>query len=512
MDSEYIELCAASARRTPTLRDMVRVFFRHWHVILVTFSVIVVTVCVYTLVRPRTYEAETEILVKRERADPIVTPDSNASPRVTQAVTEEDLNSEVQLLQSRDLLEAVVIARGLDRTSVAGGITGFLSRLGGTADSSLRVPLAVRALQRKLKVSALGKTNLLKVTYESRDPKLAADVLRTLTDLYLKKHLEVHRPPGTFDFFQEEAMHYRDGLHAAEENLVAFNRQQNTVSAQTEKTAAQQKLAEFESNLRQLRSTIAATQGRIQSLTAEMTSTPARLTTQIRTNSLLLQQLRSTLLTLQLKRTEMNGKYAANYIVVQNLDSQIAETKAAIAQQERQPLHDDTTDRNSTYQWMSDELAKARTDLVSLKRQEAAMDQQIRSYRAELLALDVKDVQQQDLLRTAKMQEANYLLYQNKREEARISDALDEKHIVNVTVAEQATIPALPSGLGPFAILAIGVVVATLASCGIAFSLEHFTSRLPSPLEVTRILETPVLACFPTSGPGESYRAHGIEP
>ena len=92
---------------------------------------------------------------------------------------------------------------------------------------------------------------------------------------------------------------------------------------------------------------------------------------------------------------------------------------------------------------MAGEIAKSRTDLESFKKQAAATEQQIRDYRSDLLVLDGKDLEQQDLVRAAKLQESNYLLYQNKREEARISDALDQKHISNVSVAEAATMPCL---------------------------------------------------------------------
>ena len=52
---------------------------------------------------------------------------------------------------------------------------------------------------------------------------------------------------------------------------------------------------------------------------------------------------------------------------------------------------------------------------------------------------------QQDLLRTAKTEEDNYLLYLRKQEEARINDALDARGILNVAIAEPATVPALPA-------------------------------------------------------------------
>ena len=52
-------------------------------------------------------------------------------------------------------------------------------------------------------------------------------------------------------------------------------------------------------------------------------------------------------------------------------------------------------------------------------------------------------VDQQDLMRAAKADEDNYLLYLHKREEARIGDALDERRILNVAIVEPPVAPAL---------------------------------------------------------------------
>jgi uncharacterized protein involved in exopolysaccharide biosynthesis len=507
MEEDNVQFYRSPRGRAPTLRDTILVCFRHRQLILLTCASIFVGALVYVVITPKTYQAETKILVKRERADPVVTPENNASPILTTGVTEEDLNSEVELLRSSDLLERVVITCGLDRLpsySVVGSVLRTLGNISPKkSNTELAIPLAVRALQKNLKVDAIRKTNLIQVSYTSPDPHLAASVLRTLTSLYLEKHLEVHRPPGTHAFFQQEASQYWEGLKAAERTLADFNRAQNTVSAQTEKFAGQQKLAEFTAALRQTRTTIEATEGRIQTLTSQIASTPNRMTTEIRTNSLLLQQLKSTLLTLELKRTELAGKYAAGYVPLREVEAQIVQTKAAIAKEENLPLHDDTTDRNPTYQWMADELAKARTDDASLRRQAAATEEQIRAYRSELLVLDGKDLEQQDLLRAAKIQETNYLLYQNKREEARISDALDEKHIVNVAVAEAAMTPALPSSRSPFEMLFAGLIIASFTGVGLAFGKEYLNASLRNPDDVRVLLEIPVLASFPKTVAGQ---------
>ena len=501
MEDQSMMLYAGRLQRAPTLRDAASICFEHWRLSLLIFCPILLGALLSALMTPRTYEAETKILVKRERVDPVVSPASDSAANLPSVVTEEDLNSEVELLRSRDLLEKVVTTCGLDRrrdSSLLGRL--ILELRSASADQRAKqfaVPFAVRALQRNLKVDSIRKTNLIRVTYASPDPKLAASVLKTLTDLYLVKHLEVERPPGTFLFFQQQADQYWEALQAAEERLAEFNRAQNTVSAQAEMAGAEQKLAEFQGSLRQTRSAIAGTTERIQILTTQLASTPDRLTTQVRTSPLLLQQMKSNLLALQLKRTELADKYALSHRVVREVDSQIAETEAAIAQEEISPLHEDTTDRNLTYQWLSEDLVKSTTELASLRAEAVALEQQVDAYRADLLTLDKKDREQQDLIRTVKSEEANYLLYLNKREEARISDALDQKRIVNASIVEKATVPALPSGLGPVLIFFLGLFMASFSGVGAAFAKQYISSSFRNPEEVELILGVPLLASFP---------------
>jgi uncharacterized protein involved in exopolysaccharide biosynthesis len=112
-------------------------------------------------------------------------------------------------------------------------------------------------------------------------------------------------------------------------------------------------------------------------------------------------------------------------------------------------------------------------------------------------------VDQQDLMRTAKAEEDNYLLYLRKREEARIGDALDERRILNVAIVEPPVAPALPahSWLLYF-LLAFGLAMAL--SVGTAFAAEYFNSTIRTPNEAYGLLEVPVLAWLPAPEPAVS--------
>ena len=207
------------------------------------------------------------------------------------------------------------------------------------------------------------------------------------------------------------------------------------------------KPCEQEASLAQTHAAIAETEQRIEALRQQAVSVPPRLTTQLRTaeNPQLLQQMKSTLLTLELKRSELLSKFEPTYPLVVEVEKQIRETRAAIAGEKEAPVRDETTDQNPTYEWVKSELAKAQTELSGLKARAVADQAALAKYRNDARNLQQATIVQQDLLRTAKTEEDNYLLYRRKQEEARINDALDARGILNVAVAEPATVPALPA-------------------------------------------------------------------
>jgi uncharacterized protein involved in exopolysaccharide biosynthesis len=93
-------------------------------------------------------------------------------------------------------------------------------------------------------------------------------------------------------------------------------------------------------------------------------------------------------------------------------------------------------------------------------------------------------VDQQDLMRDAKAEEDNYLLYLRKREEARIGDSLDERRILNVAIVEPPAAPALPAhSVLLYFLLAFGLAMGF--SVGVAFTTEYFDPTIRTPDEAS---------------------------
>ena len=219
-----------------TLRDVTAVLFRQRRLLTLSFAGILLLAILLSGVLAPTYEAEMKILVRHGRVDPVVTSQSNNPPQIMQEeITESELNSEVELLNSQDLLRKVVLANGLQTRQHS------WFRVFRKPNEEVVIAKAVRDLGKRLKVDPVRKTNIISVTFASSDPDLAARVLNSLGGLYLEKHLQVHRPSGEFTFFDQETEQLRRGLETAEGRLTDFTRKNGVVSAQYERDLTLQK-------------------------------------------------------------------------------------------------------------------------------------------------------------------------------------------------------------------------------------------------------------------------------
>src|ERR1700739_547965 len=113
MDGQDFQSGANGTERLPTLRDIATPIFRHPKLVLLTFLGLLLGTVLEIILVPKDYEAKMKLLVKRERVDAAVSPGRDAVMSNPRGVTEEELNSEVELLKSHDLLEKVVISCNL---------------------------------------------------------------------------------------------------------------------------------------------------------------------------------------------------------------------------------------------------------------------------------------------------------------------------------------------------------------------------------------------------------------
>jgi uncharacterized protein involved in exopolysaccharide biosynthesis len=153
-------------------------------------------------------------------------------------ITEEELNSEVELLRDDEVLRRVVQETGLDVRDWV----HFLRMGEGNAE---RVERATRRLARKLEVEPVKKTNLIAISYAADDPQTAARVLQSVEKVYLEKHMEVHRPTDEYRFFEQQTSEWRRQLEESKRILLDFTTTRGAVAAE-QRDLALQKLSEIQ--------------------------------------------------------------------------------------------------------------------------------------------------------------------------------------------------------------------------------------------------------------------------
>lgn len=478
-----------------SLTSLLAVVFRRKMLVSGLFFAIAASVTAVTFLMPRQYESRMKVLVKNERAGLVVSPDARNGAQQPGNVSETEVNSEIELLTSNDLLARVV--RDCRLHENASGVV--------QASSAVREPhpdafeKAVRKLQRDLKITPVRKANIIQITYAARTPELAAAVLKSLSDAYLDAHLNVHRTPGTTEFFRNQAAQYEGRLRDAENRLSEFRRQNSLTSLTEQKDLMLRKTMDSETALREADAALAETRSRVLELRRQVAAQNPRIVTQSRVvpNQYSVERLNTMLAELENRRTQALMKFRPEDRVVTSIEQEIANTRAALDRASKLVSVEESTDVNPLRHGLESDLARAELQEAGLQARRDSLAGILSGYRARLAQLENATIHHDELQRTVKESEENYLLYQRKHEEARIADSLDQQKIANVAIAEAPVARHIPAKPNVLLNLILGTLLAGFVSLGAAFVSEFSGSGFHTPADLEAATGLPVLATVP---------------
>ena len=431
--------------------------------------------------RPK-YQAQMKVLIEKQRVDPIVTTGHDSTPELqTISVREEDLNSQAEILKGDDLGRQIVLEVGVVPPGSSPAI----------------VEKAVRKLEKHLNVGVISKTDLIAIKYESSSADLSRRVLSTLATLYLQRQRNMVGPDFQVSFFDQQVHERGVALEESEAKLLDFTRRTGVVSANLQRELSVRQMEDLNQSKMQNSADTAQARGRAEQLAVQLLNTPARLDADQRRsdNPQLLNQLNTTLLTLQLKRTDLLNKYDAHYRLVQDVDREIAVTESAIRAQLATPLHEDSTSVNPGRITLETEFADARAQLTGLQARASVLARSSIAMEKTSQDLAERESEQDALLRNVKTDKDVYQLYVDKLEQARMTQSLNRGGILNVAVAEPPSAPALPEN-STLTILAACLFVSSLLSFGAAFLADIFDPTIRNASELSGVAGLPTLAEF----------------
>lgn len=485
------------------MRDVLAGFFNRKWLIICTLVTSLVATAAFAFMAPEKYESRIRFLVKNVRLEaPVTTRNDNDVVADKTEVSEAEISSEIELLKSRDLLADVVKQTGLAQAAEP-----------ESAEMDSNVERAVYRLEKDLVFTPVKKANIIEVGYSSTSPKTAALVLNTLGQLYLDKRLKLHRPPGTSEFFKSQAERYQQDLRNKENNFTDFQQKKDAVDIDRQKELILTKVTESTAKLKDLDGKIAQDDKRIAALTTQLDGMQRRVVTQSRVlpNQYSVERLNTMLVELKNRRIQMLAKFQPEDRAVREVEDQIKETSEALQKATGSTAVEQSSDINPLLQPLETQLANAKVEQAGDVALRKNLSDQVLQYRARLTELAGATAIDNELSRQVKQAEGTYQLYSRKQEESQIEDALDEKKITNISVAETPIVPINPNRTNQTLIVVIGLMSGLLLSFGSAFLMEMLRETFISPRELQAFTGYPVVATLPLQKGRMARRAAASE-
>ena len=258
------------------------------------------------------------------------------------------------------------------------------------------------------------------------------------------------------------------------------------------------KVTELEASLKDTDGARTANLKKMDSIRKELANLGTRITTQSRRvpNQYSEERLNTMLVEFQNRRTELLTKYQPTDRLVRQVDKQIEDTRRALAAAGGQTATEETTDVNPLRQTLEAELSKAELNNAEYQSRAASLSNDIRSYRGGLKGLESDTADDDQLVRQIKEAEDNFFLYSKKREEARITEAMNHQKIANVALVQPPRVPALPLPKPSVTFIA-SYALGCLLVLGLGVMKGAAPETVNLPWELEGLTGLPVLAAIP---------------
>jgi uncharacterized protein involved in exopolysaccharide biosynthesis len=477
---------AQSSPEKYTLRDVLTVLFRHRALIISFFiATLAIAVLGITLAKPR-YRVSAALLVKEGRGEVPLTP-SESGQIILNAVSKEVLNSEITILTSRSLIESVVRSLGYyDRVPPPPSLE---SRLRAIVKGWLGVkPLPygdamVLEIQDKLSVNHVRNSNIISVSYEGFDAAEVTALVRALTEEYLQMRTSIYKSPQAVPFFDEQMKSaevrlksaeraVREYLDSADVLMVRGPEGLDSLAAQKEEIlgrleSLRSELVDAELDIREWEQALAVNGARL-------ATEPERLPSASRDHQdATTEEIEKALAALYMRRDALSAEFTADNSLIQDIEGQIDLAEARLEAAEAKTGGINRTELNKVHQDLKAEYIRAEAGLKVASARRESLQKQIAKYDGELARLNEKSFGLEVLLREAEWAEESFKLHRKKHEEARISAAMDQEQIVNVSIAEPAQPPLSPVSAGRTLKLALATFLGLLGGIALAFAREY---------------------------------------
>jgi uncharacterized protein involved in exopolysaccharide biosynthesis len=440
---------------------------------------------------PAKYESEAKLFVRLGRETISLDPTATTGETIAISETREiEINSILEVLKSRSVLEAMV-AR-LTPAMILGD-AGLLN-----ASTGIDKEKAIQKLSRTVDAEAGRRSSVITLRAQARTPELAQQIASAYLQTYLDHHFRIHRTVGSYDFFVQQTQHGQQLVESLAGQLRDAKNEVGLLSIAGQRKLLEDQLTAIATQEAAAEAGLAASRAKSAELAQQVKSQPLRVIDDEVTGlpNVAGDGMRQKLYELEIRDRELAAKYTEEHALRIAVREQLAEAQAVVAQQ---PLArtQSTGKLNRLRENLEFVLGSEAATAEGLARQLAALRGQREAICAKQRKLNDDELRIAELERQLALAETNLKTQTQKREEARINQALDAERISNVNVAQHPTLVLKPVSPQKPLFFAGGVIAGLLAALSIALMSEFWQAALCSREETEQRLGLPVLIELP---------------
>jgi uncharacterized protein involved in exopolysaccharide biosynthesis len=474
-----------------SIRDLLTIMFKYKLRIIIIFLTVVAFVTIGVLTSKPIYEAKCSLLVKpwKEDAPRLGMGEASNSNSYLTLSQEELVNTEIQILTGRELAEKVISTMKLETIYPA------------LAKSGVKTPnpvdVAVDTFGKNLKIAGIRKSNVIAVTFQHSDPKIAAKALNLLVDAFRDKHLALHSDPQS-SFIGTQLTAFESKLKESEKDLQVYQQANKVFSLEEQRSLLLKQRSDMDTSLKIARNNVSELKNKIGAIRGQLSyisKSNTRYTPTDRDKIVI--EAKTKQLELQLKEQDLRRKYAENNRLVVEARKEVDLVTKFLKEQE-EGISGKVKTNNPVYQSVEIDLFRAEGELNSQVARSNALSDQLKQLDKEIASLDLSQNKIQNLKREIAINEKNYKTYADRQEEARISDAMNRLKMSNISIVQAAEVPIQPVTLNKMFKIIMGALVGLFSGFTFAYMSEALNQTFTDPESVEKYLDLPVLLTIPS--------------
>jgi polysaccharide biosynthesis transport protein len=417
---------------------------------------------------------------------------------------EETIQSEVQVLGSRDLAKQTIAKLGLNQNPEFNGelrphlwlnlVRDYLPEewaamlfeapAQGKGAGDVQESQFVDAFEARLGVAPVPLSRVISVSFDSKDPRLAARIVNTLVDFYFLSQLDAkfEATKRANSWLSDHLKSLREQTLASEAAVEAYRKQAGLLRTKSEwgkdTTIATEELSGIDVELLKARADRAASEAKLHQVQGALSSSAGVGSVSAVLQSPLIQSLVEQQAQVERRAAELATHYGESYPAMINVRAEARDLQQKIEAEIRKIV------------------ASLQNDVVVARAREASLAETLDQAKARVALQDEADVHLRALEGEA---QANRALYNNFLERFKeTSNQSGELEQPDARVVSSADVPDAPTFPRKKIILGVAFVFASIAGVAVAFLLERLDQGFRSMDQIEAVTGFRSLGLIPT--------------